>query len=119
MSVNGIEQSGVPGGPDPLRTHQVARGTEPSIRDAQAQPSRPAPAQDRVEISDAARSLSGAGGPEASHAVRGTTASAETITADRVRTILARVNEGFYDRPEQQREIAQKLLPDLRQLTTG
>lgn len=123
MSINGIEQSGVPLGPDPLRTHQAKRGSESPAPDAHsAQSARPSGAQDRVEISDAARSLSGAHGAEGAHATRAAQPSApvsETITADRVRTILARVNDSFYDRPETQREVAKKLLPDLRSLTTG
>jgi hypothetical protein len=36
------------------------------------------------------------------------------LTRERLQTILDRLASGYYDRPEVQREIARRLVPDLR-----
>jgi len=65
----------------------------------------PAPAQDSVELSDAARALAETAGPGAP--------AGASLTPERLRTVLDRVTQGFYDRPEIRDAIARQVAPDL------
>lgn len=109
MSIQGIDQSGTPLLPDPLKPTD-----RPDERAASAGAADSAPTpQDRVEISATARQL--AQSSEAGEASTVESAGAEQpgLDPERMRTILGRLGERYYDRRGVQIEIAQRVLPDL------
>lgn len=70
-----------------------------------AQPSPAAPARDAVQISAQARQLQMSGAPDRDES--------NAISPDRLRTILQRMNDGHYDRPEVQDAVLKRIAEEL------
>ena len=100
MTIDGIDTSGA--------SHQPNRLQSAPRTDAQPAPGvgredQRTSGQDRVEISETARELSRLSethGPETSR---------RSLDAEHIRTIMTRLSDGFYDSPEVQLEIANRI----------
>lgn len=103
MTIHGIP-SHPPGPltPDPLGSPEGNRVDRPTTQDQ--------PPVDRVEISSAARSLA-----ETAETGRADTAeiTESVVPTDRLRTVLQRLSDGFYDAPGVRRALAERIAPDL------
>jgi len=117
MSINGIENAGAPLAPEPHSTQQtgetgVVRRTDGG--DGAARSRDIQPVVDRVEISDAARTLAqqAASDVVAPQSVEETPPSGE-ISSDRVRAIMGRLTEGFYDTADVRNHVANGVRTDL------
>jgi Anti-sigma-28 factor, FlgM len=91
--------------PDGANAAREVAGAGPVQR-----PATPAEGQDRVEVSDAARALSDlaqAGGTPSS------------LSAERLKQVLARLRDGTYDRPATLDAIARRILDELNQGRSG
>jgi hypothetical protein len=87
-------------GPNRLRPTPPAPPAKPAGETA-----RPAPAPDQVELSEAARQLAERLGVEPG--------ALAALPPERLKHILERVAQGYYDRPEVRDQVARRLLGDL------
>lgn len=101
MSTNGIESSGSVQGSGHSQQAQRAEAAKAS---EQEKPEQRVAGHDRAEISDAARELARLAGAQPAE-----TAVTRSLDAEHVRTIMTKLADGFYDSPEVQLEIANRI----------
>ena len=114
--VDRISSAGPQFQPDAGRANKTGEHSPVTENERAEQPGREqvaAARSDSVELSEAARALAN-GGVEATGKVEGS-----TLSPDRLRTISERINSGFYDRPEIQNQIADKIAQDIRANPNG
>jgi hypothetical protein len=122
MPISGIDHTPGPLAPDPSSKH-VVESRDLALNPI-AKPSgadhRLSPLRDRVEISEEARTLSSqsigpVGAPSDVGQIDGVNVA---ITAERVQSILQRLQDGFYDHPQVQGQVAERALPDVQSTLT-
>jgi len=99
MNIRPTQPEGQRGGPDRLENRGVTNPPKRPASDSGA----PSLAPDQVRLSDEARGIQGAA----------ETAPAGELSADRMRQVLDRIQQGFYDRPEVVRDTLRALTPAL------
>ncbi len=104
MSIEPTKPTGIPGSPDAARLQQPQGAQLPKAPAANRSAAESGGRVDSAEFSPAARALSEQVGPQRS--------SASGLSPARLKQLLQRLLSGFYDRPEVQRTIAQRVSKD-------
>jgi hypothetical protein len=111
MSVDPLNPNGgSPADPGRLDASHAARRSSPAIRDDKgdaAPPNQGRTAADRVELSDASRNLV----EQAKGAAE--TPPSGTVSAERLRTVLARIDSKYYDSAAVRDQVAHHVAKDL------